>query len=271
MADKAPTAKKGKKGKVKPWQYVVGGGLVAMAYYLYHQHQANASAATQAGTSSAIDPATGQPWATELAAAQQAAGSGGTPAPTTTDLSSQISDLQSQLSDLTSSLALTGSVSSGGSSDTGFLSPGTVSPAPSPAAPGSGNTAVATWKALMIAYLTRTTKLTATQAQNAVDAYLKGIPQVNVNAAKGLQAGISGPVGAPPVRNGTMLPVTVAKSVTHGVAAALAIVTRSVPTPVMPVAKGPVATPVKKKKPNPKGLPRPATVASGGYQRPAAL
>jgi hypothetical protein len=81
MAMAPPAAPKGKGtfSRLPKWaQIAVPIGGAVLAYVLYKRFSSSSSSATTSATSGAIDPATGVPYATELAAAQ--AGSGSVPA-----------------------------------------------------------------------------------------------------------------------------------------------------------------------------------------------
>lgn len=277
MPDATATKAKGKKGKLKGWQYAAIVGAAGVVYYLYRQHAANSAAAQSATTGAidpltgapyasevgagAIDPATGQTYSSELAAAGAQTGTGAIDPATGASYASELAQANlltgegaidpstgaTWASELQQALSQASAVVSGGGGG-GYVPPDNNPPPPTPSAPttGSGDPLTA-WKAAVAAQLKKIRpELNSSQVSNIVNGYLSGKTLPDPASASWLKQAV-GNVGAPPVRNGSSLPIKVAsaKSSLHAIVATVTHPTAHVATP-----KGgtPRPSPVHKKK-----------------------
>ena len=208
-----------KKKKAKKNNVYIYGGAAALALvvaYLWKKHQANTAAASTGttGTSSAIDPATGLPYARETGANAINPTTGNTYASDLANLTDPNTG-QTYASEVASLNATSGAEAA--QTTTLATEVSTLSSdlklalKARPIPPASKS--LAQWKLGAIEQLKRIGVAPA-QAQKAVEEYLSGKPVTNVTAAHGLSNIISpaNALGAPPMPHGHVPPVRVARA-----------------------------------------------------------
>jgi hypothetical protein len=246
---------KGKKGKkTSPWIYVgvvAGAGLV---YYLYKQHVANA--ATTTGTTAAIDPLTGQPYAAGVGSLAPG-GSGGVTGSGSSSIdpatgqpyATELASAQATNTANTSLIGTLNTIISGftGNAPSGTVSPsGTVAPNPTSTTEPNGVSATGgiagaprpvsvfspldTWRTDKAAVIAKAEGITQAQAGQAISQYLQGKPITNAAAARGISNVVKNS-GQPPTAHGQALPIRVAKQATPARSATPVRVAAPAPAP----------------------------------------
>lgn len=248
---------KGKKGKkTSPWVYV---GVVAasgVVYYLYKQHVANA--ASSSGTTAAIDPLTGAPYAPGVGSLASGGSSGATgsgasaidPAtnvPYATELANATATNQANAS-LISTLngIISGFGGSGQKTDTTTTT--TTGGATTIPAGGGGSTGggvstqtlapLADWRLNAAAIIANAEHVSQAQAGQAISQYLQGKPITNVAAARGL-ANVVKNSGPPPTASGIALPIRVAKQPASKTPTRVTPTPQPAPAPRAPTPRAP--------------------------------